>query len=427
MNVAVIGSGGREHAIAHKIYQSPQLNSLYIIPGNPGTELLGKNISIDVSKHNDVYEFCASREIELVVIGPEQPLVDGLSDFLRSKNILVFGPNSSAAEIEGNKSFAKNLMKKYGIPTAKFEVFDISQKDSAIEYLKKSEFPVVIKASGLAAGKGVIICKNFQDAENAIIEFFSKNVFGKSGHTIVIEEFMNGEEASIFAVTDGNDYVILPSAQDHKRIGDGDKGPNTGGMGAYSPAPIITKKLIKEIESKIISKTLEALRLENRNFIGCLYCGIMITNNVPKVVEFNCRFGDPETQCVLPLLEGDFLQLLLSAAKGKIVKNAVKYNNGCSVCVVAASKGYPGNYEKDYEITGLENNFDDVMIFNAGTKRINNKIVTNGGRVLGVTSFIKENNLILAKTIAYDALTKIYFNGITFRKDIADKAINKQN
>lgn len=425
MNVAVIGSGGREHALAYKISQSPQLDSLYIIPGNPGTESLGKNITIDISRQDEILNFCKSHEVKLVVIGPEQPLVDGLSDFLRANGILVFGPNSNAAEIEGNKSFAKNLMKQYNIPTASFEVFEISDKESALSYLRNSLFPVVIKASGLAAGKGVIICENFKQAERTVNDFFEQNLFGESGHTIVIEEFMRGEEASIFAITDGTNFLILPPAQDHKRIGDGDTGLNTGGMGAYAPAPIITDQLLSIIKEKIISKTLDALRNEGRKFVGCLYCGLMLTENGPKVVEFNCRFGDPETQCVLPLLEGDFLQMLFSSANGSLDTNSVHYNGGSSVCVVAASQGYPSKYQKGFEITGLDSDFEDVYIFHAGTNKEDNKIRTNGGRVLGITSYIKNNNLTKAKQKAYDSINRIHFNGIVFRKDIADRAIKK--
>lgn len=425
MNVVVIGSGGREHALAYKISQSPQLDSLFIIPGNPGTESIGKNIAIDISQKNEILNFCKSHEIKLVVIGPEQPLVEGLADFLRANDVLVFGPNSNAAEIEGNKSFAKNLMKQYNIPTASFEIFKNSDKESALKYLHNSSFPVVIKASGLAAGKGVIICENFDQAATTINNLFEKNIFGESGHTIVIEEFMEGEEASIFAITDGERFLILPSAQDHKRIGDGDTGLNTGGMGAYAPAPIITDILLETIKKKIISKTLDALRKEGRKFVGCLYCGLMITQNGPNVVEFNCRFGDPETQCVLPLLDGDFLQLLFSSANGCLDTNSVHYNGGSSVCVVAASEGYPSTYDKGFEIMGLDSKFEDVYIFHAGTKKKDNKIVTNGGRVLGVTSYIKKNDLTTAKQKVYDSINRIHFNGIVFRKDIADRAIKQ--
>ena len=425
MNVLLIGSGGREHALAYKISQSSQLNSLFILPGNPGTDKLGENINIPLNDYDSILSFCKDKSIGLVVIGPEQPLVEGLGDFLRKNEIKVFGPNKNAAEIEGHKAFAKNLMRKYNIPTADFVEFSISESVNAIEYLKSCNYPCVIKADGLAAGKGVLICNNFIEAEKVIDEIFNKKVFGPSGDKIIIEEFLTGEEASIFAITDGDDFVCLPSAQDHKRIGDNDTGKNTGGMGAYSPAPIITQKLLAEIDEKIIVPTLRALKNENKKFNGCLYNGLMITSAGPKVIEFNCRFGDPETQAVLPLLNGDFLELLYSAANGNLNKNAVKYNGGSAVCVVAASGGYPEAYKKGFEIKGLESEDEGVVVFQAGTKMQGNKITTNGGRVLGVTSVVQADNLKLAKQKAYNALSNIYFEGIYFRKDIADKAILK--
>ena len=434
MNVAVIGSGGREHALAYKIAESKLLEKLFIIPGNPGSKKLGENVEIDISDNSELLKFFMSKSVDLVVVGPEQPLVDGLANFLRENGIPVFGPDKNAAKIEGDKSFSKSLMKKYGIPTAEFSSFNKAEKSNALEFLKTSEFPVVVKASGLAAGKGVLICDNYESAVAAVNSCFEDETFGKSGHTIVIEEFLDGEEVSIFAITDGKDYVILPPSQDHKRIFDGDKGKNTGGMGAYAPAPIVKffdgqaqlKKNcvnIEQIENEIIKPTLTALKEENATYNGCLYAGLMITDSGPKVIEFNCRFGDPETQAVLPLLEGDFLKLLYSAASGKIDKNAVNYNGGASVCVVAVSEGYPGAYEKGYEIEGLsEAEQENALIFHAGTKETGGKTVTNGGRVLGVTSVIKSNDLRLAKSISYNAIDKIKYNGIFYRKDISDKA-----
>lgn len=425
MNVLLIGSGGREHALAYKIKQSPSLDKLFILPGNPGTENLGENVSIDLKNYESISDFCKEKNIELVVIGPEQPLVEGMSDFLREKNIKVFGPSKAASEIEAHKSFAKNLMKKYSIPTAEYFEFNSGEYEKAKEYLSKQKYPCVIKADGLAAGKGVLICNNYEEAVKALDEIFVEKVFGKSGDKIVIEEFLFGEEASIFAITDGTDFICLPSSQDHKRIGDNDTGKNTGGMGAYSPAPIVTDDLLKYVKERIIQPTLDGMKKDGCEFSGCLYCGLMIQNNEAKVVEFNCRFGDPETQAVLPLLEGDFLKLLYSAADGNLDKNAVKYSGGASVCVVAASKGYPGAYEKGFEITGLNNVKDGIIIYQAGTKKLENKVVTNGGRVLGITSIIAENNLKEAKDKAYNAIKNIVFNGIYFRKDIADKAISK--
>ncbi len=423
MNVLLIGSGGREHALAHKISQSPSLNKLYISHGNPGTEKLGENISIDNSDFKAVTNFCRTCKIDLVVVGPEQPLVDGIADYLRLEGIKVFGPDSRASEIEAHKSFAKGLMKKYNIPTAGYVEFDYTQQEEALNYLKHIKYPCVIKADGLAAGKGVIICNNFPEVSSAIEEVFVHKVFGASGEKIIVEEFMKGEELSIFAITDGEDFVCLPSSQDHKRIGDNDTGKNTGGMGAYSPAPIAVPELLLEIEEKIILPAIKALNNEGRKFIGCLYAGLMITPEGPKVVEFNCRFGDPETQAVMPLLEGDFLELLYSAANKKLNKKAVKYSGGSAVCVVVASKGYPDSFQKGYPISGLDLvNEENITIYHAGTSKENNHIITNGGRVLGVTAVTKSNDLKSAQKKAYEAVKKIHFTDMYYRNDIGDKA-----
>jgi len=427
MNVLLIGAGGREHALAYKINQSKKLSRLYITPGNPGTENYGENVSLDISDFKNVSDFCKNNKIELVVVGPEQPLVDGIADYLSKEGLFVFGPDSKAAEIEAHKSYAKYVMKKYGIPTADFIEFEYTQHEDALKYLKHIKYPAVIKADGLAAGKGVIICNNFSEASSALDEIFVKKVFGVSGEKIVVEEFMTGEEASIFAITDGKNFVCLPSSQDHKRIGDNDTGKNTGGMGAYSPAPLVNAELQKQVEKDIIRPALEGLNKEGRTFVGCLYAGLMITSSGPKVVEFNCRFGDPETQAVLPLLEGDFLELLYSAAKGKLNKKAVKYSGGNSVCIVAASKGYPEAYEKGFAITGLDllkNN--NIVVFQAGTEKKNSHIVTNGGRVLGLTAFTKQEDLKSAQTKAYEAIKKIHFKDIYYRNDIGNKAFVKK-
>ena len=423
MNVLLIGSGGRESALAQRISQSPTLDNLFIAPGNPGTEKYGKNTAIEISDFNSVFSFCNGKNIDLVVVGPEQPLVDGIADFLRNKNINVFGPDSKAAEIEAHKSYAKGLMKKYKIPTADYVEFDYTQQEEALNYLKHISYPCVIKADGLASGKGVLICNNFPEVSSAIEEIFVHKIFGASGEKIIVEEFMKGDELSIFAITDGKEFVCLPSSQDHKRIGDNDTGKNTGGMGAYSPAPIGTKELLKEIDEKIIFPILKALAEEDRKFIGCLYAGLMITERGPKVVEFNCRFGDPETQAVLPLLEGDFLKLLYSAATGKLDKNTVRYSGGAAVCVVAASKGYPDDFQKGFKISGIESiNNNDVFVYQAGTTKQNGDIITNGGRVLGITAVSKTNDLKSAQSKAYDALKKIHFTDMYYRTDIGEKA-----
>lgn len=422
MNVLVIGSGGREHAIALKINQSKKLKSLFCIPGNPGTNKFATNFNISLTDHLKISDFCNRQEVDLIVIGPEQPLVEGLSDHLRNEGFKVFGPSANAARIEASKAFAKNIMIEADVPTAKYIEFSSSQLIESISYLEKIDYPTVIKADGLAAGKGVLICSDKSEAEAAIREIFEHKIFGDSGNKLIIEEFLEGEEASVFAITDGENFICLPAAQDHKRIGDGDTGKNTGGMGAYAPAPIITESLSKEIEINIIKPVLTQMVKTGNKFIGCLYAGLIITKSGPKVIEFNCRFGDPETQVVLPILNGDFLQLLYSAALGKLDKSSVQYSGGSSVCVVAASKGYPDEYLTGFEIKGLDLSDDEIIIYHSGTKEENGKILTNGGRVLGVTSAISTFNLVNAQKKSYEAISKINFDGMYYRKDIAEKA-----
>jgi phosphoribosylamine--glycine ligase len=423
MKVLLIGSGGRENAIAYSISRSTSLTKLFIAPGNPGTKILGENVLINLSDHNEVTAFCKNNGVELVVIGPEKYLVEGMADSLRPAGINVFGPDARAAEIEGSKVFSKNFMKKYDIPTAGYREFSSSEAEKAKEYLEKHVYPCVVKADGLAAGKGVIICNSYEEAESALTRMFKDKIFGDAGNKVIVEEFMEGSEASVFAITDGKNYLCLPSAQDHKRIGDNDTGKNTGGMGAYSPAPVVTEKILEETEEFIIKPTLEGMADSGRKFVGCLYFGLMITKSGVKVVEFNCRFGDPETQAVLPLLEGDFLQLLNSAASGKLIPGSVRYSGGASVCVVAASNGYPDSFKTGFEIKGLDKVTDqNILITHAGTKEENGKIVTSGGRVLGVTSVLNSMDLATAKKAAYEALSKIYFEGIYYRHDISDKA-----
>ncbi len=423
MNVAIIGSGGREHALALKIKESPTPNKLYILPGNPGTKFLGQNVNINPTEQNKIVEFCKENKIDLVVIGPEQPLVDGLANTLRENNINVFGPNKEAAQIESSKSFAKKVMKEAGVPTAKYIPFTSKMLEPAKEYIRNKKYPCVIKADGLAAGKGVFVCNDSTEAEQALNLIFHDKVFGESGEKVLVEEFLVGEEVSVFAICDGNEFVCLPASQDHKRIGDNDTGKNTGGMGAYAPAPIITPKLFEEIKNRIFYPVITTMNKRNANFIGCLYAGLIITEEGPKVIEFNCRFGDPETQVILPVIKGDFLHLLFTAAQGKVDKASVDYNGGSSVCIVAVSKGYPDSFEKGYEISGIDVGQPDIIIHHAGTKEVNGKVITDGGRVLGVTSVLKDFNLMLAKDIAYKALEKISFKNIYYRKDIADRAL----
>ncbi|MFA3781985.1 phosphoribosylamine--glycine ligase [Melioribacteraceae bacterium 4301-Me] len=423
MKVAVLGSGGREHALALKISESPSLSELFILPGNPGTKKLGHNIQIDINNFSSVINFCKTNSIDFVVVGPEQPLVNGIIDELKKNGIVAFGPSKNAARLEGEKSFAKQLMIENSIPTAAFNVFQKDNYSQAVEYLKSTKYPVVIKADGLAAGKGVVIVNSFNEAKKEISNYFDKSLFGKAGEKIIIEEFMEGEEVSVFAITDGVDYVLLPTAQDHKKIGEGDAGKNTGGMGAYSPTPFVSNAVLEQIKRSIIEPTLFAMQKVGSKFSGCLYCGLMLTSDGPKVVEFNSRFGDPETQVVLPLIEGDFLKLLYSSSTGKIDKDSVKFSNGACVGVVLASKGYPEHYEKGYKIYGLDQDFDnDVIIFHAGTKESNGEIITNGGRVLNVIVKSKNNDLTYCKKRCYEVIQTIYFDGMYYRKDISDKA-----
>lgn len=423
MKVLLIGSGGREHALALKISESKNLTKLFCLSGNPGTEKIAENISIDISNHKSIINFCFNESIDLIIVGPEQPLVDGLADILKQNGFKVFGPSANAAQIEASKSFAKNVMKMANVNTAEYKEFSNNDIENAKNYLLKIKHPIVIKADGLAAGKGVIICSDSDESIKAVKEIFEDKVFGKSGSKIVVEEFLTGEEASVFAITDGEKFICLPASQDHKRIGEGDTGKNTGGMGAYAPAPIVDDKMMFKIESEIIKPILNELSKSGNKFVGCLYAGLMISGSTPKVIEFNCRFGDPETQVVLPLLDGNFLELLYSAACGNLNKSSVKYDGGCAVCVVAASKGYPDDYQKGFEISGIDQTDPDIIVYHAGTKRSGDKIVTGGGRVLGVTAVLKSNNLKEAKVKAYSALSKINFEGIYYRRDISDKAL----
>ncbi|MBK8946831.1 MAG: phosphoribosylamine--glycine ligase [Ignavibacteriae bacterium] len=424
MNILIIGSGGREHAIGLKIFEQNNKSNIFFAPGNGGTRKIGENVNLDLLDHQTVINFCSQKDIKLVIVGPEQPLVNGIADDLRNSGINVFGPSKNAARIEGDKSFAKDLMMVKNVPTAKFKIFHKSEMDEAIHFLENGNFPIVIKASGLAAGKGVIIAENFVYAKKNIIDIMEKLVFGNAGNTVVIEEFLEGEELSVFVITDGSEFVILPPAQDHKRIGDGDTGKNTGGMGAYSPVGFFDEKLENEIKEKVIIPILKGLEEADSKFNGCLYCGLINTINGIKVIEFNCRFGDPETQAVLQLIDGDFLGLLYSTAKGKVDKEIVNYNGGSAMCIVVASGGYPDNYEKGFEIFGLDEKFDDnIKIIHAGTILQNGKILTSGGRVLNIVSFNNQNNLKYCKEIGYVALDKVKFDRIYFRSDIGFKAI----
>ncbi len=418
MNILLIGSGGREHALAWKIAQSPLVEKFYAMPGNPGIAEYAecvKNISID--DNAAIVKFAQEKNINLVVVGPEAPLVNGLVDALEVAGIKSFGCKKDAAQLEGSKIFAKNLMKKYNIPTAKFEVFD--NPDAAKNYIRSEGAPIVIKADGLAAGKGVIVAQNLDDALNAVDEM--KN-FGAAGSKIVIEEFMDGEEASILAFTDGKTIIPMIAAQDHKRLNDNDEGVNTGGMGAYAPAPVVTAEVAKLAEETILKPIIAALNAEKIIYRGCLYAGLMIVDGVPKVVEFNARFGDPETQAVLPLLDSDLVEIMDACATGNLSDKKISWSDKSAVCVVLASGGYPKSYKKNLPIEGLDASKNlGAIIFHAGTTEVDGKILTSGGRVLGVT--VTAENIKAAIEKVYKCVDAIKFENMHYRKDIAAKAL----
>lgn len=421
INTLLIGSGGREHALARVILNSESAGELYATPGNPGILKHFNRADADLDNHQSIVNFCIKNSIHLVVVGPEQPLAEGLADKLIMSGISVFGPVSAAAKLESSKDYAKEFMMKYSIPTSTYRSFKKTEYDEAHRYIDMHTLPIVLKADGLAAGKGVIIAENHYDAHMALNDMFA-GIFGNAGDCVVIEEFMYGEEASVFAITDGSDYILLPASQDHKRLYDHDKGKNTGGMGAFAPAPNVTSSVLEKIESKIVRPTIEGMNNEGVPFVGCLYCGLMIHNDEPKVVEYNVRFGDPETQAVLELIEGDFVKLFYSAANGKIEKESIRVlKDKYSVCVVLASEGYPDEYKKGLEISGLDSVEDFASVYHAGTKDIEGKIVTNGGRVLSVVA--TGDSLNDAIINCYKAVDMIYFENKIYRKDIAAKGL----
>ena len=419
MNILVIGSGGREHALYWKLLESPQTEQIYAIPGNPG---MGASAAIALDDHAAILRFVKEHEIGLVVVGPEVPLMNGLVDELEAAGIRAFGPRANAAEIEGSKSFAKDLMKKYGIPTARYEVFTAAEPARA--YIRQEGAPIVVKADGLAAGKGVIVAMTEQEALDAVDAIMEDHSFGDAGARVVIEEFMEGEEASLLAFTDGTTIRPMISAQDHKRAYDGDRGPNTGGMGTYAPAPVMTPEMTERAVEEILKPTIAAMAKEGRTYRGCLYLGLMVTADGPKVVEFNARFGDPETQVVLPLLDSDLVAIMCACADGTLADVPIRWKDDAAVCVVLASGGYPGHYEKGQEIHGLADaEAMGALVFHAGTAMKDGKLVTNGGRVLGVVG--RGADISSAVDAAYAAATKISFKDAYYRKDIAHRALER--
>ena len=425
MKVLLIGSGGREHAMAWKLRQSPQVRELFCAPGNAGIEGSATLVPIKATELDKLLSFAKDNKIDLTVVGPEQPLVEGIVDLFEKHGQKIFGPSKAAAMLEGSKVFSKDFMQKYGIPTARYENFSAGERGRAEKFLSEMTFPVVVKADGLAAGKGVVICETLGEALRAFDEMTDGNKFGSAGAHVVIEEFLQGEEVSVFVVTDGSDFVTLASAQDHKRIQDGDRGKNTGGMGAYAPAPIVNDTLLEQITAQVIRPTLDGMRKDGTPYRGCLYCGLMITEAGPKVLEYNCRLGDPEAQVVIPLLNGDFAELLMSVAQGKLNSQHAKVHSGAAVCVVMASKGYPDDYKTGKKISGLDAfpHGNDTVVFHAGTRKHGNDIVTSGGRVLGVTAMGQDLESTIAQ--AYNAVEHISFDGVQFRRDIGKKALTR--
>jgi len=423
MKVLVVGGGGREHALCWKIAQSPLVETLYCAPGNPGIAELAECVHIGAEEIETLCEFAQAERIDLTVVGPEVPLTMGIVDTFQAAGLEIFGPNRAAAQIEGSKEFSKNLMAKYGIPTADYLAF--SEHSDAVAYIKEQGAPIVVKADGLAAGKGVIVAMTEEQAIAAVDDIMLDKVFGAAGASVVIEEFMDGEEASFFAFTDGKNILPLASSQDHKRVFDNDEGPNTGGMGAYSPAPVVTAELHDEIVESIVKPTIAGMAQDGCPYSGILYVGLMIKAGKPRVVEFNARFGDPEAQPLLMRMKSDIVPVLQACARGELAQTAIEWHNKAAVCVVMASGGYPGSFEKGLPIAGLGKaaGIEDLMVFHAGTSLKEGRVVNNGGRVLGVTGLGITVKQAIEK--AYQGVAAIDWERVHFRKDIGARALNR--
>jgi len=423
LRILIIGSGGREHALAWKLAQSPKVDKLFIAPGNGGTAQLGENIAINDDDLPAIAAFARNNSIDLVVTGPELPLVLGLKETLDQEGIACFGPNAFAAQLEGSKAFSKTVMRASGVPTADFKVFD--EYDLARAHVDERPMPCVIKADGLAAGKGVVVAKTREEALEALDEMMVKQVFGAAGERVVVEDALIGEEASFLAFSDGVNISVMPSSQDHKAVYDGDKGPNTGGMGAYTPAPILPREDYEKTAQLVIAPIIRHMAKKGHPFKGVLYAGLMYTADGPKVLEYNVRFGDPECQPLLTRLDSDLLEIMLACVNGTLDQLSVDWNNETSICVVLAAKGYPKDYPKGMEITGLTeaDAMDKVKVFQAGTKAVDGKILSSGGRILGVTALGAD--LASAKERAYRAVDKIKFENCYFRRDIGDKGLKR--
>jgi phosphoribosylamine--glycine ligase len=428
MRILLLGSGGREHALAWKLNQSVWTNPLYIAPGNPGTARCGKNIQLDIKDFEAIGKFCYLESIEMIVVGPEEPLVNGLYDYFKSKEelkgIYFIGPSQKGAQLEGSKAFAKAFMQRHQIPTAAYKEFTIDNYDEGTKYLQGHSVPIVIKADGLAAGKGVAICQNHVEAIAEFELLLHHSKFGDASKKVVVEEFLDGIEFSVFVLTDGKNYVILPEAKDYKRIGVGDKGMNTGGMGAVSPVPFLTPGLMHKVEERVIKPTINGLQKENIEYTGFIYIGLINVKGEPYVIEYNCRMGDPEAEVVLPRLENDLVGLFVAATQKELDKVKINLDPRAAATVVAVSRGYPTGYETGYEITGLEENFGkQTLIFQAGTREEKGKILTNGGRVLCVTSY--GENIKEAVNSSLEVLEHINYEGIYYRNDIGYEFIQK--
>ena len=421
MIISIIGSGGREHAICKKISESPQVSKIYCIPGNAGTSEIAENIEIDVHNFNKIKNFLIKSKVDLVIVGPEKPLVNGIVDFLEEEKIKIFGPKKISSQLEGSKIFTKKICKKYNIPTANFGIFE-NTKDT-INFIKSSNFPIVVKADGLASGKGVYVCENLYSANEAVKEIFDGK-FGEAKN-VLIEEFLKGDEMSFFVICDGKNFKNFQTAQDHKRVLEGDKGKNTGGMGAYSPSGLINNDLEKKITDKIIIPTLKAVKDLGENYKGFLYAGLMIKDNEPYLIEYNVRMGDPECQTILPLLKTDFLKIINSCCNGTLDKLEIEWKDQKSLCVVVCSKGYPGNFKSNIKIDNLKKlNLDkNDFIFHAGTKKKNGEIFSNGGRVLNLVSI--SSNYKESRDKVLKLINNLNWSNSFFRKDIGFKVIDK--
>ena len=423
MKVLVVGGGGREHAIAWKLKQSQEVTEICCAPGNGGTAGFATNVPIAADDISGLLEYVKAKKIDLTFVGPEAPLTGGIVDIFKRNGCMIFGPTREAAELEASKAFTKEFCQRHNIPTARAGIF--TNADEAIDYVHEQKAPLVVKADGLAAGKGVIICKTTEEAEAAVNSMFIERAFGDAGNKVVVEECLTGEEASFIVFSDGNHVLPLASSQDHKRIGDDDTGPNTGGMGAYSPAPVVTSEIYELIMEKIIIPTVRGMTTEGRAFTGVLYAGVMVRDGEPYLLEYNVRFGDPETQPLLARLKTDLASVIKASVKGQLNTVQLEWDPRPAVCVVMSAEGYPGSYEKGKEISGLPlaEALPDVTVFHAGTKVENGKTYTNGGRVLGVTALGDDIPSAIAN--AYEAVGKINWDGCYYRKDIGKKALNR--